>query len=156
MIPILLTGALVSGVVGWYLSRTESGIRARVAAIARSQVGVTTGERYFAEVIPTADRTLEWCGIFALWVLHKAIPKSRSTPWIPGLGFLGRSFITQNPQVGDIAYFTKNQHQAIIVGVSPTHFQLVNGNGKGGAVTLTDTPRSSVTAVYSIKPWITQ
>ena len=77
-----------------------------------------------------------WCGAFHLWCLHEAglcdwpwVIDSGNDTW----GYCWRLQLTNKPQPGDAAYFTKNQHHAIWVGDG----RIVNGNGKGGEVTVT-------------------
>jgi surface antigen len=60
--------------------------------------------------------------------------------------------VTTKPKIGDIAYFTTNQHHAVVVGVNGDSIQIVNGNGLGGKVTVSTTTRAAVTAFYSIVP----
>ncbi len=70
-----------------------------------------------------------------------------------GDGFIGplRLPITSNPQPGDIAYFTNNQHEAIVEKVNGNTVKLINGNGQGGKVSLSSVDRSKVAAFYSIE-----
>jgi hypothetical protein len=58
---------------------------------------------------------------------------------------------TPVPEPGDIAYFQKNQHHAIVASVnSDGTVSLINGNGTGGAVSESRPDIEDVTAFYSI------
>lgn len=141
--------------VSWYLSnRTAPGLRARVAKVALSEVGTPNGLKYIAAEAPSAASSTPYCGLFVLWVAHRALPRSRAVKWVMDSGISGKLQTTNSPEIGDIAYFDRNQHHAVIVGITPDKFQLVNGNGTGGGVTLTETPRTNVRAVFSIQPWL--
>jgi hypothetical protein len=130
--------------------------RQRVVFAALAEVGNGDPAKYWADVLPGVDpRGLDWCGAFALWALHQA-GLALDRRWVLGRGFIlvGPNPLPQttNPKPGDIAYFTKNQHEAIVEFVSPGAVQLINGNGQGGRVSVSTVPRSSVTAFFSIAP----
>ncbi len=130
--------------------------RLRVAQAAQSQLGLRNAAIYWADVLPgypPASYPKDWCGGFALWTLHQA-GLAKNLIWTIGLGFLsGNLPTTQNPQIGDIAYFTTNEHEAVVVGVdlAAGTVDLINGNGTGGAVSASTTPISHVAAFYSIQ-----
>ncbi|UCC72334.1 MAG: CHAP domain-containing protein [Gemmatimonadota bacterium] len=98
---------------------------------------------------------LHWCGIFALWALHRA-GLGTSIRWKIGRGFLGHLPSTRDPQPGDIAYFTKNQHHAVVERVNGDGtFDAINGNGTGGVVTRsTGVALSKAKSFESIQPLI--
>jgi hypothetical protein len=131
----------------------------RVARAALSQVGSTNAALYWADVLPgtaPSGYPKDWCGAFALWSLHQA-GLALGVDWIIGQGFLQNGFpTTSDPQVGDVAYFDQYEHQAVVTGVSPdgSTVSLANGNGTGGAVSTSVTPKSHAAAFYSIAPWL--
>lgn len=129
--------------------------RARVVAAALSQVGNRDPKPYWDDVLPGKNvGKAEWCGAFALWALHQA-GLALDRQWVIGRGFLlvGPRPLkaTNDPQPGDVAYFDKNQHEAIVEFVSTGAVQLINGNGAGGKVSVSTVPRSAVTAFFSIQ-----
>jgi hypothetical protein len=129
-------------------------IRQRIVNIARTQLGKADLETYLASAAPDfVGQKPEWCGIFALWVLKQA-GLGAGVTWIVAKGFIFRLPRTQNPEPGDIAYFNKFQHQAIVAAVRGNEIDLINGNGKGGVVTESTTTREQAEAFYSIQPWI--
>lgn len=137
---------------------TVDAYRKRVADYARAQIGKRELNKYFADAAPQfVGQKPEWCGIFALHCLHQA-GLARDKQWKTGLGFLltkPRPMpTTDNPQPGDIAYFENLQHQAVVLSVSGDTVELANGNGQGGVVALSHTPRSKPKAFYSIQPHI--
>lgn len=127
--------------------------RLRVAQYAQSQLGRSDASPYWADTLPGTPPSgypKDWCGGFALWALHQA-GLGKNLNWIIGVGFLDKLSTTQNPQVGDIAYFDNNQHHAVVVAVNADGtVSLVNGNGTGGAVSASVVPRSHVAGFYSI------
>lgn len=129
--------------------------RLRVAAYAKSQLGFKDDTPYWADVLPGTPPSgypPDWCGAFALWALHQA-GLGRGINWVIGQGFLQLLPTTQSPEVGDIAYFLTNQHHAVVTAVNPDGtVDLINGNGTGGAVSASTTPRSHVAGFYSIAP----
>jgi hypothetical protein len=61
--------------------------------------------------------------------------------------------MTYVPKPGDIAYFEKNQHHAIVAAINTDGtVDLINGNGTGGAVTESRPAKTKVTAFFSIQP----
>lgn len=88
-----------------------------------------------------------YCGGFALWVLHRAglFP---GLPWEPGRGFCHRLPRTSNPQPGDIAYFDRLQHHAVVVGIDGDVVTTVDGNQPG--IAIRKRSRDEVTAFFSI------
>lgn len=128
--------------------------RTRVAEAALSQVGSSDAAKYWADVLPgypASSYPKDWCGGFALWALHQA-GLAKDYVWVIGVGFLDRLHTTQNPDVGDVAYFDTNQHHAVIVGIDRAAgtMDLVNGNGTGGKVSTSTAPLSHAAGFYSI------
>lgn len=98
--------------------------RLRIVEIARSYIGEQDPDRFWQVVQPALvghPHSISWCGGFALAVLHEA--GVCDWPWLiwkgPGTnsGFLYRLPITNEPELGDIAYFDKRQHHAIVANV---------------------------------------
>lgn len=138
-----------------------SGPRARVVQRATDMLGVTDPRAFWRDVLPpgTPESAYpkDWCGAFALWCLHQA-GLGLDIDWQIGLGFLDANLPkTDHPQAGDIAYFTNNQHHAVVtdpdVGI-PGSVGLVNGNGQNGAVSASTS--SNAAAYYSVQPLIDQ
>lgn len=129
-------------------------IRKRVVAIAKSQIGKKLQPEYLALAAPDfVGMKPEWCGIFALWVL-KTAGLGAGVTWVVAKGFLWHLKRTSNPQPGDIAYFTKFQHQAVVAAVRGSQVDLINGNGQGGVVSPSTKDITDAAAYYSIQPWI--
>lgn len=151
---LIALAALGAGASVWALWPVSP--RLRVAQAAQSQLGLRNAAIYWADVLPgypPASYPKDWCGGFALWSLHQA-GLAKNLIWTIGLGFLsGNLPTTQNPQIGDIAYFTNNEHEAVVVGVdlAAGTVDLINGNGTAGAVSASTTPISHVAAFYSIE-----
>jgi hypothetical protein len=132
--------------------------RQKVVQAARSQLGSNDKAKYWASSLPGQNPAgLDWCGVFALWSLHQA-GLALDWTWELGLGFLMTAHhklpIVSTPQPGDIAYFTKNQHEAVVLSVNTVNrtVELANGNGNGGVVSPSTIPWNSVTAFFSIDP----
>ncbi len=130
--------------------------RIRVAEYARAELGKNDAAIYWADVLPGTPPSgypKDWCGGFALWALHRA-GLAQGFDWVIGEGFLFHLPHTQEPQIGDIAYFDTNQHHAVVVGVDRVArtVALVNGNGTGGAVSASVVPMAHVAGFYSIEP----
>jgi len=131
---------------------TPAGKRAAVITAAGSQLGASDPSPYWKEVYGSyPGKAYAWCGVFALWALHVA--GVTNEPWKVGIGFIFPLGLKQTPvpEPGDIAYFQKNQHHAIVAAVnSDGTVSLINGNGTGGAVTESRPDIEDVTAFYSI------
>ncbi len=126
--------------------------RKRVVSAAAGELGKGSAAPYWQDVLGSAiGAPPEWCGAFTLWALHRA-GLAKDWKWEIGKGYLYRLPTTTNPEPGDVAYFDRFQHQAIVESVTPTDVVLLNGNGAGGKVTRTNVPRSNVRAFYSIAP----
>ncbi len=153
----LLGIAVATGAAAGLLFRKNVPPRQRVADIARSQLGSTDNAKYWASALPGQNPAgLSWCGAFTLWALHEA-GLALDTIWKLGVGFVsGKLPLTKNPEIGDIAYFTANQHYAVVLNVDPIArtVELANGNGTGGKVTRSVVPFSSAAGFYSIAPLV--
>src|ERR1700690_1872672 len=137
-----------------YLPPTMVDKRSLVVNAAMSQVGSGDAQKYWDATAPgvTANKSLAWCGAFALWAIKQA-GLAGSWFWQLGKGFLYQLPITHSPQPGDVAYFSKMQHHAVVQSVNPDGtVNLINGNGAGGKVSLSTSPQSAVAAFYSIQP----
>lgn len=134
--------------------------RDRIVAWAESQEGESDHSPYWLSAIgrPAQDPDTDWCGAFVLAALHRqglAIDRQ----WALGKGLeatLPLAKRTKSPQRGDIAYYKKNQHVAIVADVHDGLVRLVNGNGAGGRVTITERPSTDAAAYYDIGPYIDQ
>lgn len=145
-------GAVTGAVALWALWPVSP--RDRVARAARSQLGRTDATPYWQDVLPyvsPGNYPPDWCGAFALWAIHQA-GLGREVDWVIGRGISAALPTTQNPLPGDIAYFTNNQHHAVVVGVDGDRVSLVNGNGAGGAVSPSTIDQGQAAAYYSIAP----
>jgi len=157
--------ALAGGGLVWWTQRapsapsgcSEAAIRARVVAVAMSQVGKADLPLYIADAAPMyVGQKPEWCGIFALWAYHQA-GLGRGVQWKVGLGFVEpqRFPRVSVPKPGDLAYYDAPfQHHALVRDVRGDTVDLINGNGAGGQVTLSSKPIGSATFYYSLSKWI--
>ena len=168
MLPVVALGAALAAVgIMWKSRMTEPPSTLRDPSIARDavvraaagEVGSSDRARY---VVPELgrDEPVSWCRIFALWVLRQA-GLAEGIRWVLGRGFEERHLTAQDPrtftpQPGDIAYWTRNQHGAIVESYDPTTDRIVviNGNGFGGYVTRTIHRRQEPTRYYSIEKLI--
>ena len=117
--------------------------RDRVVEIAHAELenGDHTGLRYWVEVLPDypdgATHPKHWCGAMALACLRWA--ELCEWTWVVGAGFLyvddsGRRTreprlpLVAVPEPGDIAYFHKAQHHAIVVEVVGGDVVTIDGN----------------------------
>jgi hypothetical protein len=87
--------------------------------------------------------------VFALWCLRQAGLTDKT--WVDGKGFaMGWLPVVQLPEPGDIAYFNRFQHYAIVERCENGRVWLINGNGAGGKVTASDRPISDAALYFSI------
>lgn len=131
----------------------ERSARERVHAIAVAQMGRQNPDTFWAEVCPPLQGTsAAWCGGFALWVLrHAGLTQGR---WIMGKGFASKLPQTKSPQLGDIAYFHKLQHHAIVESVSNGTLITIDGNQPGETVQRRARDVRDAAAVFSIQPLV--
>lgn len=122
----------------------------------RAEMASPDAEKYWADVwVSGGPHPKAWCGALILWALRQV--GLTDAHWTAGLALPGQLDLptTKTPQVGDIAYFTKNQHQATVSEVlGDGVFAILNGNAAGGAITETETSTGKVAAFYSIQPLI--
>jgi hypothetical protein len=123
--------------------------RRAVVLIASTQLGLSDASKYWKSVGQPQLMGQSWCGAFTLWALHK-VGIARNVMWQVGSGYLSHFPITTNPQPGDIAYFDKYEHEAIVSKVVGSTVNLINGNGTGGKVTASTVPISTVKAFYNV------
>lgn len=140
--------------------KTEDSLRRAVVDTALSEMKNPNPKKYCLDTIAGAAgldcSKLSWCGIFALYCLHTA-GLGLDIGWQVGKGFLYRLPILfkEQPKPGDIAYFEKNQHHAIVKTVNADGtVSLINGNGAPGRITESTVKMSAVKAFYSILPLI--
>lgn len=134
--------------------------RASVVACAKTELGERDPDKYWHIVQPLLvgnRHTISWCGGFALWTLvvtelcawKWTIYKGGNSP----SGFLYRLKRTTDPHPGDMAYFHKGQHHAIVGERDGDDLLTIDGNSmrfpKEG-VTQNERKLSEVTAFYSI------
>jgi hypothetical protein len=97
---------------------------------------------------------ISWCGGYALRCLRRALGVDWT--WRHSLGFLEVQGLpkTSLPEVGDVAYYARNQHHAVVTAIPGGGMvTVVNGNGLPApleGVTETTRPLSEATAYYSI------
>ncbi len=163
LVPILLGATALAFAVarkGRKMNSSPEEKRAAVVRLAAAELGSADRARYTVPVLGRDDR-LSWCGIFALWA-YQAAGLMTGVAWVLGSGFASRWLRPysptgpERPQQADLAYFTKNQHQAIVEDYDPKTdtVSLINGNGWGGQVTRTRHPRSAITLFYSVDRWV--
>lgn len=144
-IGIVTLLSVIAGGITYLLSDK----RKQIVKIAQKEIGLARTKVYWLDTLEY-DADKEWCGSFILWVYHQA-KIGLGIKWIPGVGFLDKLSITFNPKIGDVAYFDKNQHQALISKIDGEMISLINGNGWNGVVSTSITHRSNITAFYSIE-----
>ncbi len=84
--------------------------------------------KYYTGNEPDTHHLPSWCGIFATYCLIQA--GAISATWQMGSGILGVGGIhqTTHPKVGDVGYFTDNQHHCIIASVDGDTIGTIDGN----------------------------
>lgn len=130
-----------------------------VVLTAAMELGESDPSKYWRDAygaIPASKYA--WCGVFALWVLRKAL--GISWRWIAGIGFIyadsngkrssvPRLPVVRVPEPGDIAYYDQPfQHYAIVESVSGDDVSVIAGNTPN--VSRSNEPLSKATAYYSI------
>jgi hypothetical protein len=116
---------------------------------------------YWADVLPAGtplyDYPKEWCGALCLFVLHRA-ELALDVFWKGG--FLARRcrllHASETPQPGDMAFFERYQHHAIVEAVDAERrtFDSIDGNQAPGIVRRAARPFAAVKGFYSIDPLI--
>jgi hypothetical protein len=131
-------------------------MRTTLVDLIRSEMASPDPEKYWGDVWASGGpHPKSWCGALILWAMRQV--GLSSAHWKAGLALPGQLKlpITKSPQVGDIAYFTKYQHQATVSEVLGSGvYAILNGNAAGGAITETETSTGKVAAFYSIQPLI--
>jgi hypothetical protein len=145
-IGILAVLSIIAGGVTYILFPNK---RNKIVKAALGEVGKADLVKYWTDTYGQYEPE-EWCGVFALWALHQG-GIAKSWKWEVGKGFLYKLPTTLVPKPGDIAYLTKNQHEAVVIKVNNDIITLANGNGWNHVVSLSTTPRSDITAFYSIE-----
>lgn len=162
-----LAALILASIASSLLGTDENKLRAKVVKAAESQLDNTDASPYWRDVMnPTGPWPKDWCGAFALWALHQA-GLARGVKWIQSLGFLlvppNALPIVKVPKPGDIAYFNKSQHHAVVKRLNADGtVDLINGNGfnpaiQNGAISevaASRTHMSNVTHFFSIDPYI--
>jgi hypothetical protein len=137
-------------------------LRERIVSIAKTQEGKSDPDVYWREVLPSGDKPpypKSWCGAGYMWCLHQAHDGLKVLDWKRGFGITSAFQVaklpfpmTKDPRPGDMAYFTKNQHHAVVEDIAGGLVRLVNFNGNGGKVTRNQVSFTAVAAFYSIGP----
>lgn len=110
------------------------------------------------KLTPAEIKRLDWCGGFYVWALKVAGLAPPTLFWkFDGTG-IGSAKLkpTNNPMPADLAYFTKNQHHALIEAVDGETIHLINGNGGGKGITRSSVSRKQVAGFYSVEPLLQQ
>lgn len=136
----------------------ERELRQRIVDLAIGELGESNPAKYWEDVLPAGDNRPappSWCGAGYLWCLRQA--GATVAKWKRGTGIEGafRAYgvpveYTRDPQPGDMAYFTKNQHHAVVVKQLGGFVELVNFNGQSGRVTRSSEMMRNVQVFYSI------
>jgi hypothetical protein len=145
----------------------EAALRARVVELAAAELGASDPAPYWTAVEVPSPFPRHWCGGFALRCLRAA--GLTSWKWIVGKGFiwygengkplaLPRLPVVRHPKPGDVAYFKRGQHYAIVERVEGNTVHTIDGNTKAPPTDLTPCvrrharPRLAAAAYYSIAP----
>jgi hypothetical protein len=129
--------------------------RLKVVNAAIREIGPQNPKKYWDDTVPGYPGfSGAWCGGFALWAIHQA-GLAKDVDWEIGKGFCYRLPITKNPLPGDIAYFDNPyQHHAIVESVNNGMVNTIDGNQPGNEVRRRTRDYESVTAFYSIDPYV--
>jgi hypothetical protein len=137
----------------------SNAIRQRLVELARAEEGRGEDPEYWLEAFGSVPPlgAYAWCGVFDLCLLRKCGLTNQL--WLTGpkqYGFIYPCGLkpTNDPQPGDIAYFTRKQHHAIVLNATSDAVELCNGNGTGGVVSIGWTPRANVSSFFSIQSLI--
>lgn len=116
---------------------------------------------YWADVMPPGtpahDYPKEWCGALCLFCLHRA-ELGQTLFW--RAGFAARALRQlgpkELPRSGDVAYFARYQHHAIVesVDAQARTFDSIDGNQGPGILRHAGRQLAAAAAFYSIEPLI--
>lgn len=135
---------------------TESRYRNKIIKIIEKERAEPDTSKYWSGILKNSNPPYpkHWCGGLALWALKKA-GLAKDVNWEIGKGFLYKLKITKKPEVGDIAYFQKNQHHAVVKSINDDGtITTYDGNDIGGSIGMHNRDPKKVTAFYSIKKFI--
>ena len=124
--------------------------------MAARELGSTDWEKYLQGVtLQSPDTKPYWCGIFALWSIHKA-GYACDVKWdlASGRGFLYRLPLTSQPKPGDLGYLHAYQHHAIIEKVEGDLIHTIDGNSGAAPTRVLRNvrPRSAFAFFYDTSP----
>lgn len=114
---------------------------------------------YWADVLPLGtppqDYPHEWCGALCLFSIHRA-GLGLKVFWKRGFAarVLRQRPLGELPEPGDVAYFTRYQHHAIVekVDSEAATFDTIDGNQSPGIQRRWARKLSSAAAFYSLAP----
>jgi hypothetical protein len=132
--------------------------RARVVALASSQLGQSDWTKYYSAIEPNPPKDrLSWCGIFCAWTMQES---GLDASWKLGKGIQPPLPATQNPQPGDIIYLGDKtlrddgkplHHYAIVESVDGDSITTIDGNSKGRKVARNVRKREDIQTFFSIE-----
>ncbi|HEX2882277.1 MAG TPA: peptidoglycan-binding protein [Polyangiaceae bacterium] len=135
---------------------TRAEVRQLIVDIALGEIGHGRPAHYWADVLGPdwqGPYPKHWCGALALWCLRQALIALHIL-WQVGKGFCEQNNLskTKKPKKGDVAYFTKLQHHALVVQLDGDHVVTVDGN-QGATMPVQQRRRhlNEVTCFYSIE-----
>jgi len=116
---------------------------------------------YWSDVLPpgTLERDFpkEWCGAFCLFCIHRA-ELGLQVCWRGGFAakYLRQLAPGQLPKPGDVAYFSRYQHHAIVESVNgdARTFDSIDGNQSPGILRKQGRKLAAAFAFYSLAPLI--
>lgn len=116
---------------------------------------------YWADVLPPGtparDYPPHWCGAFCLFAYHRAGLGLRVF-WRGGFAarYLRQLERGELPKPGDLAYFERKQHHALVesVNADARTFDSIDGNQSPGILQHAGRKLSAVKAFYSVQPLI--
>jgi hypothetical protein len=112
---------------------------------------------YWADVLPPGtpahDYPPHWCGALCLFAIHRA-ELGLEVFWKGGFAarVLRQRAPRELPEPGDVAYFTKSQHHAIVERVNGQTFDSIDGNQQPGIRRRVGRKLEAAAAFYSLEP----